>query len=157
MKTSEFLMGQIERLILDNQALKDKLAKTSNEQQGEIDSLRSTLYCVRSDLEYERQQRNYFSDRLDIVTEELRALKREKYNPPLCADGSIDISTTADMLVKDDVLKKNLDGAYSPFGHEKKISRIKELREIVGPGFGLKEAKDAIEAATLRKWNRDNA
>jgi hypothetical protein len=63
----------------------------------------------------------------------------------------------ADELVKDDKLGPPprdacAKGSRFPV-YENKIQRIKEFRDRTGAG--IEESKEAIEDASLRKWNKD--
>lgn len=124
-------LDRFEQLVIENARLKE-----------EVHDLKCDLQSRTLDLEHERSSTNYYRNQYNSVCERNSALsaKIDELNARLINSG--EWSAIADQLLKNDVLNEKGEFNF-------KIERIKQFREKLH--CGLKEAKDAIEAAVKRK------
>lgn len=154
----EQLVIENARLKEENDHLKDMIAEEcahSSQLREEINSLKDQVHDLKCDLqsktfdlEHERSSTNYYRthavsrEKYNSVCERNSALiaKIDELNARLINSG--EWSAIADQLLENDVLNEKGEFNF-------KIERIKQFREKLH--CGLKEAKDAIEAAMNRK------
>jgi len=153
------LLDRFEQLVIENARLKEENdhlkdvigeeCAHSSQLREEINSLKDQVHDLKChlqsrtlDLEHERSSTNYYRTQYNYVNETNRVLsaKIDDLNARLINSG--EWSAIADQLLEKDVLNEKGEFNF-------KIQRIKEFREKLH--CGLKEAKDAIEAAMNRK------
>lgn len=158
----EELVREVDRLQtrLDSQGeeLHDEKA-TARQLYNENGMLRDNVRDLEHKLTFAENRAvdsRYYRDQYDKLSAENSKLKSElfKYRTQFPTPETSDWVKIADELVKDDILETHEgNNTGFPFFHKEKIGRIKDFRTRTGSG--LKEAKEAIEAATSRKWDKE--
>jgi hypothetical protein len=165
---SKMLLARFEQLVREC-AEKDRLLAEKQEELHELASerdeyrssynrsldiereLRDDYNRIESALGNVRSDRDDYSRQFDQAQRTIADLKAKLPPPAPPADWE----GIADKLVENDSLTPpNLAEGWTQPRWEQKLQRIKEFREKTGSG--LKEGKEAIEAAAMRRLNRFN-
>lgn len=133
----------------------DKLREEIRNLDDRLNDQASALSSAKSDVRYYRDAYDREVAASTKMREELR-----KYRTLYPTPEESEWATIADELVKNDKLEPpSKPDQYNPNGgkfpvYPNKLGRIKEFRERTHSG--LKEAKDAIEEASLRRWKKEH-